>query len=330
MKDHSKYCIFCFRKSTELPFSREHIIPQNVGGNLFIDEVCVDCNSNLGRFIDIQVLKYPEILKAFEFLKIPHNKEGILKNYYKITGKSGNLEFPATYHDGKYKMLPKSMSDGSMIFPEEDYFKNLNKKVKRDIRLKSLNLSKDYINDEMDKIKEKYDKAKPGEIIKGDSIGRSILKRRDKFTLTIEPKGKCEIERLIAKIYYEFLYFVERNFIFKKAIELEPIFNLINKGEKSNIYYFSRPKSKLQTAIPTHLIRFIFKDTFQQLYISFFGILDFSFITFFHYSGFWKIHEEQFKCSNINGVHFEQNIQSGDKNFWFIDDKHKLIRSTYT
>lgn len=130
MKNNIKYCIFCFRKNTELPFNREHIIPQNVGGNLFIDDVCRDCNSNLGRFIDIQILKYPEILKAFEHLQMPHNKEGILKNYYKITGKSGDLEIPAIYQNGKYKMLPKNMSDGSMIFPEEDYLKNLDKIVK--------------------------------------------------------------------------------------------------------------------------------------------------------------------------------------------------------
>ena len=196
MNKKTKYCIFCFRKNTEIPFSREHIIPQNVGGNLFIDEVCENCNSNLGSFIDIQVLKYPEILNAFEYLKIPHDKSGILKNYYKITGKSGDLEVPAIYKNGKYKMLPKNMPDGSMIFPEEDYFKNLQKIVTRDERIKSSKLTEKHINQKIDSIKKKYERASPGDFIEGTSIGRSILKKRDKYKIVIQPKDNCEIERL--------------------------------------------------------------------------------------------------------------------------------------
>jgi len=320
-----KYCIFCFRDNTEISFNREHIIPQNVGGNLFIDEVCQNCNSILGRYIDIQILKYPEILRAFSELEMPHNKSGILKNYFNVKGKSDDLEVSAVYKNGKYEMLPKEMPDGSIIVPEEKYRSTLSKMVCRDDRIKSQKVTKSYIDKEINNTSTKYDNVKPGEFVHAPSIGRSVLKRRDSFKIVIEPKGKCEIERLIAKIYYEILYLVGGSFVFSNVHLLQPIFDLIDRGKLSNDYYFSRQESMFDHAINTHLIRFIFKDTHQQLYVSFFGILDFMFMTFFHYSNFWDKIKDHQKCSNIYGIHFEQNVKTGDKNFWFIDNKEIIF-----
>jgi len=325
MCDQIKYCIFCFRKNTEVAFNREHIIPQSIGGNLFIDEVCESCNSSLGRLIDIQILKYPEILEAFEYLKIPHDKSGILKNYYKITAKSDDLELAAIYQNGEYKILPKQMSDGSIIITEEAHGKTLDKMVKRDERIKSAGVSKDYVDDEINKVKQKYKIAKPGEFVPGHSIGRTLLKRREKFKIVVEPKGKCEIERLIAKIYYEFMYFVEGRFVFHNAADLMPVMALVDKGETSKAFHFSRQESKFNDPIASHLIRFVFQKTHQQLYISFFGILDFLFMTFYHHDNFWDKTEEHFGCRKIKGIHFEQNVKTGKKSFWFLDEEDNLI-----
>ncbi len=317
--------IFCFKKNTEIKLTREHIIPQNVGGNLFIDEVCNICNNKLGQTVDIQILKYPEILDAFSVLDIPHDKSGILKNYFKITGKSENFEFPAIFHNGKYKILPQSMPDGSIIFPEEDYLNNLQKIVKRDDRLKSSKVPESFIDEEINKLKNNYSQAKIGDYIDGAAIGRKLFKRRDKFKIRIESKGNCEIERFVAKLYYEFLYFVQGIFIFERSIDLEPIIRLIDGGEKSNVYYFSRQKPKFKNAIPTHLMRLLFTNRYQHFYVSFFGILDFLFMTFYHYDNFWTNHEKIFKNKEIQGIHFEQNVHTGNKNFWFIDKMNKIV-----
>ena len=325
MSNQPKYCIFCFRKNTEVTFNREHIIPQSIGGNLFIDEVCESCNSSLGHLIDIQILKYPEILGAFEYLKIRHDKSGILKNYYRITAKSNDLEIPAIYQNEKYEILPKKMPDGSIIVPEETHGKTLDKMVKRDERIRSSGVSKEYVDDETNKVKQKYRIAKPGEFVPGPSIGRTLLKRREKFEIIIEPKGRCEIERFIAKIYYEFMYFVEGRFIFHNADDLMPILALIDKGETSKAFHFSRQVSKFENPIASHLIRFVFQRTHQQLYISFFGILDFLFMTFYHHENFWDKTEEHFGCRKIKGIHFEQTVKSGEKRFWFLDEEDKLI-----
>lgn len=325
MCKQKKYCIFCFRNNTEISFNREHIIPQNIGGNLYIDEVCQECNSILGRYVDIQVLKYPEILKAFSELDIPHNKSGILKNHFNVKGKSDNMEVSAIYKDGKYEMLPKEMPDGSIIVPEEKYKSTLIKMVIRDDRIKSKIFPQNYIDKEIKNISLKYDDVKPGELVHAPSVGRSVLKRRDNFKIVIEPKGKCEIERLIAKIYYEVLYLVGGSFVFSNVSLLQPVFDLIDKGKLGNGYYFSRQESKFDHAINTHLIRFVFKRTHQQLYVSFFGILDFMFMTFFHYSNFWDKIQDHQKCSNICGIHFEQDVKTGDKNFWFIDNNENIF-----
>lgn len=108
-----------------------------------------------------------------------------------------------------------------------------------------------------------------------------LMGRGDNFRIIIEPMGESEIERLIAKIHYEFMYFIEGRFIFYNAADLQPIFDLIDKGSPSEAFYFARQEPKFKNPIATHLIRFIFRNTNQQLYISFLGILDFLFMTFF-------------------------------------------------
>lgn len=45
-------CIFCKRSLAEIQPSDEHPFAESIGGSFTIDQVCVECNSNLGRLID--------------------------------------------------------------------------------------------------------------------------------------------------------------------------------------------------------------------------------------------------------------------------------------
>lgn len=327
MGSQLKICIFCFRDNTELVFSREHIIPQNVGGNLFIDEVCVECNNALGTKVDIQVLKYPEILNAFEALNISHDKSSILRNYYNVKGESGDLTVSATYRDGEYIMVPKEMPDGSIIVPEENYEDTFVKMVKRDDRLKSIKATEDYLNDEIKNITNRYTTAQPGDFLHAPSIGIAILKRREKIKIFIKPKGKNDILRLIAKMLYEMMYFVGGRFVFDNAKALQPIINLINSGKPTNSFHFSKQKSIFDKPIATHMIRFNFRNDLQEIYVSFFGILDFKLLTFLHYSDFWKNTEAQLNCNNILGLYFEQNVKTGQKKIGLVDTEGELMNT---
>jgi len=81
MNDQIKYCIFCFRNNKEIQFTREHIIPQNVGGNLFIDEVCEKCNSSLGQYIDIQIFHFWKRLTKGKHLWLRNNFSTFLSQF---------------------------------------------------------------------------------------------------------------------------------------------------------------------------------------------------------------------------------------------------------
>lgn len=76
-----KFCIICRKPFTEKnPATKEHIIPEAIGGNFVIDTVCKDCNSNMGTKIDA-----PFVKNIISRLHIEENQ---------IKGKKGIVEFP--------------------------------------------------------------------------------------------------------------------------------------------------------------------------------------------------------------------------------------------
>lgn len=148
----TKICIFCLRNDLEVNFSKEHIFPQSIGGTLYIDEVCGRCNSDPGRHIDNEILKLPEVLEAFDYLGITHDKNGITKNYYKIMGKADDIEIPFIFKDEKYEMLPQKLPNGSYILPENNFEKEIKKIINRNPRIKKLGLSKKAIEKEIEQL----------------------------------------------------------------------------------------------------------------------------------------------------------------------------------
>lgn len=73
-----KRCIFCLQLKEERDFNKEHIILHSLGGkgeNNFYYNVCKECNSNLGRKVDV-IISDAAIVKFARFI-------------YKIKGKSG-------------------------------------------------------------------------------------------------------------------------------------------------------------------------------------------------------------------------------------------------
>jgi hypothetical protein len=322
----SKLCIFCFRNDTEVEFTREHIIPKNIGGTLLIDDVCRICNSRLGENLDVEILKHLGIIKAFDSLEIKYDRAGILKNYYKITGHSNNIELPFTFINGEYKMLPQNQLDGSLILPEEDYEKILRKSVYRDKILKSIKMPQNNIETEIKKISKDYSKSDVGEIINAPRIGRSLKKRRDKFKIKIEPKSQSQIDRLLAKIFYEFLFLIGGKIIFKKAKELEPVYDFINTGKKSDLIFISNINTEKESYVPIHVIQFIFDYSYQKMRIGFFGKIAYEFTYIgLRYKDFWEELEEKFSVKNIIGIHYEQHLYRKTRNFWFISDDGSIV-----
>jgi len=58
-------CIFC---NSDRSKSEEHIIPENIGGTVIIDNVCKYCNSKFGSEVDIKLIKNRHIYDAYHKL----------------------------------------------------------------------------------------------------------------------------------------------------------------------------------------------------------------------------------------------------------------------
>lgn len=54
-------CIICRKELSIESFSDEHVIPDSIGGCYHIDTVCKKCNSNLGIYVDVTLVKHPFI-----------------------------------------------------------------------------------------------------------------------------------------------------------------------------------------------------------------------------------------------------------------------------
>lgn len=95
-------------------------------------------------------------------------------------------------------------------------------------------MPKENIQSELKQLSSEYSKSDVGKIVDAPNIGKALKKRRDKFKIKIEPKSTPKIDRLFAKIFYEFLFLINGKITFEKVEELEPIYNFINAGIKSD------------------------------------------------------------------------------------------------
>lgn len=118
-----KKCIICLEEKEVTSFGEEHVIPETIGGNYIINNVCNSCNSNLGQKVDIKIIN--------EFLSV------CLRHEKDIRGKSGLLPimFPGTFEnefDKKEKYRLEYDENGN-IRPVLIYKQPSIKKVEKDI-----------------------------------------------------------------------------------------------------------------------------------------------------------------------------------------------------
>ncbi|WP_404851593.1 HNH endonuclease [Enterobacter asburiae] len=80
-------CIICLEEKESESFGEEHVIPEAIGGDYVINNVCNLCNSDLGQKVDIK------IINEFASVCLRHDED--------IRGKSGSLPiiFPGTFNN---------------------------------------------------------------------------------------------------------------------------------------------------------------------------------------------------------------------------------------
>ncbi len=318
----SRLCMYCLRTDSEVEFNREHLIPQSIGGKLFIDDfVCSNCNSFLGSSVDSEILKLPDVLQALRQLKIPHDRTAILNRYYKIKGISETLELPAAATDSGYELRNVTMPDGSVVVSEFDLKKVLAKTISRDERLKHLDVSNSEVGEEIQNLLKEYDKAHPGEKIEWPALGRTLMKHSGKFKFKIVPDDQVNVERLVAKIAYEFILFVGATRLNNNLGIVESLRRQIATGDSQNPIFVTRIESPIEEIQPVHVIALEIIGNMTRVEVVFFGNIDFVLVGPPLSEHFFRPFDEKYGIKGARGVLYEQDIGDTRKKFGlFMED----------
>ncbi len=322
--EHTKACIFCFRTDLETVFSEEHIIPQSIGGRLVLDQVCAKCNGDLGHEVDTEVLKLPEILQALETLSIPHNRQGILRSYYDVKAETddGIRKVRATEHG--FEPLPQQLPDGSILTPDHRVIEDLSKRVRRDERLKNAGLTTEEIEEQLAALLAAYQKCKPGETVDWPALGYKLVRRQEKPTIQISSRGRPQITRFLAKVAYEFLFFLGgREFLLNPQVS-EPLFKAIQGTDTDIPVGTMRIDPPADEFSPVHVIELLTDRGLTEIYIVLFGHISYRVSTTRLSSQFLGLIEERLKIPNIIGVHFQQRLPN-ELGFWVVTSDGQYI-----
>jgi hypothetical protein len=112
----------CFDRCTicleEKPLTREHIIPESVGGTLEADLQCKDCNSGLGSRVVSQARKDPTIRFAIRSLRyqLPQLYHTMEEGQLYTAVDDDGQTVSAKLRDGRLKTRAQKMEDGTFIF----------------------------------------------------------------------------------------------------------------------------------------------------------------------------------------------------------------------
>lgn len=326
--DSNAVCIFCLRTDKDTTFNREHVIPQNVGGTLFLDDAtCRDCNSKLGAHIDAEILKLPDVLKAFDTLGIPHDRNGILNRYYNITGKTGDTALHFGKAKGKGFVFPEQRpSDGSLITFERDYFSSLKRDVKRDARLREAGLSAQEIERRLEELRLRRDQAQHGEDVEYPELGLILRKRSEQIAVNVVPRGTADVHPLVAKIAYEimFLYGGAEFFSFENLDLRQQLLASIDEKEMQKSIFVMRVEPMIEEFRPVHLIRLEFPEYITILRVAFFGNIEYALTAKPLSRAFITNLKEQLQVENLWAIGFQQELGRSEKSFWTVTSDCKV------
>jgi len=134
-------CTFCNQSNQK---SKEHIIPENIGGTITIDNVCKGCNDIFGSEVDNKLIENLYIHDAYQELK----KRGVdLKLNFKckdafITLPDGT-EVKVSRRSNEEKTLTKKINEGEFIYDtkNEKFIVDIIKSKKKDKNISHKSIS---------------------------------------------------------------------------------------------------------------------------------------------------------------------------------------------
>lgn len=325
--DHNHYCIFCDKFGPEVQVTKEHIIPDSIGGFLFIDQfVCSDCNSRMGAYIDSEIWKLPEILQALEELNIEHENERIVNRHYSISADTGDIVLKhGRIRNGKVEFPIQTLDDGSTIAPDEKIHEYLTKIVTRDKKLIAIGLTKEEINSKLKQLQIQYKRAKRGSFVGCPELGINLLKRKDDPKVSFQLKKKANIEPLIAKIAYEILFFYGYSkFLSDENVEIrEQLITTIDERKVHKDCFISRENTGIIKYHPIHFIRLELLKSATIIRVRLFGRLQYMLHTKQLSKDYYEQLKKTFEIDDLYAITYQQDLNKREFSFWiegFDDD----------
>lgn len=319
-------CIYCLRNEEDVKFNREHLIPESVLGKLFIDNyVCEECNSTLGTEVDILIFGIPETLICLKYLGIKFNRKKIYQKLYEVRAVVGEQIFNARATTDGFSVINQELDDGSFIVADTDFHKSFTKSVLRDSEVSKATITEKEVRNEIDRIILEYEKTEVDTVLESSLLGRKIIKRSEKIEYQSRPRKKILIERLVAKIAYEFLFFIGAPKARTIVPLLEDLFQLLNTGNSQGSLFISRQVPPEDKPKDYHVISLDTLCGCTRIEVIFFGYISYLIIGPVLPTDFFEAYEDQFG-QKIYGVLFEQDIIQTKKKFALIIEDGELMK----
>ena len=282
-------CIIC---GSGEHITKEHLIPECLGGKLTAKFLCKDCNSKLGHGAERSVRKDPQIRGLIEHLasEKPDMSDSLLKGL-EYVGHSEQGEVRGYLQKGNFVVKEKQLDDGSLIVPPGKSLDHLKRMAEREGRGPLFCIDVDIDN---------LSSGESIEVAPGIEITNWIVD-------SVKPDlNGPEIAPVVpAKIAFEFLALHCGDDIYENSPQLKSIRRQILKGDLSegNVHV---ERLMAQNNLLFHGLAFEGNSPGAQVQIRFFGQLAFR-VQFRHLA---------INCPRLGYTH---DLISGEDDLWAVE-----------
>jgi hypothetical protein len=133
-------CIVCAKNAAQRAlrcpdtaiFTKEHLIPEALGGRLICYFLCKHCNSSLGHQLEAHLKEDARIRMAIENLKdsLPNLWKSMTEGQHYVA-KATNGLFKAKVRNGQIRLDTSTQADGSLICPSDQAPKKIRTNLER-------------------------------------------------------------------------------------------------------------------------------------------------------------------------------------------------------
>lgn len=247
-------CIFCDEPEK---LSKEHLIPQNIGGSITIYDVCQKCNSVLGSEVDSELNRQRHIYDGW--LKIPKQFRPELEFQF-IEQWIENEDGERIKVSNKNKIIPTKIDDGHMVTSADD-----NKTMLNVLKRKRPDLTVDDLSRVADKLSSFTESQKEGDSFADAEFGIELCVLGGHAQVHNLMNGKTP-DRFIAKVAYEVIMALGLQDEIQETETLKR--HAIFGTEFNNLRIREDTGSVESECLPFHVIRSMYDDIDRMWYFS--------------------------------------------------------------